>query len=57
MIATRQLQRHFADGFIAEAVADLWEPWMVTVHSPGYWGGRRDGAGSPRRWQRMASAR
>ena len=28
MIATRQLQRHFADGFIAEAVADLWEPWM-----------------------------
>jgi len=28
MIAARQLQRHFADGFIAEAVADLWEPWM-----------------------------
>jgi len=28
MIATRRLQRHFADGFIAEAVEDLWEPWM-----------------------------
>lgn len=28
MIATRQLQRSFADGFISEAVADLWEPWM-----------------------------
>src|SRR6202162_4037927 len=28
MIATRRLQRSFADGFIAEEVADLWEPWM-----------------------------
>lgn len=28
MIATRRLQRTFADGFIAETVADLWEPWM-----------------------------
>jgi IS5 family transposase len=28
VIATRRLQRHFADGFIAEAVEDLWEPWM-----------------------------
>ena len=28
MIATRRLQRHFADGFLAEAVEDLWEPWM-----------------------------
>ena len=28
MIAARRLQRNFADGFIAEAVADLWEPWM-----------------------------
>jgi IS5 family transposase len=28
MIATRRLQRSFADGFIAEAVEDLWEPWM-----------------------------
>ena len=28
MIATRRLQRNFADGFIAEAVGDLWEPWM-----------------------------
>jgi len=28
MIATRRLQRNFADGFIAEAVEDLWEPWM-----------------------------
>jgi IS5 family transposase len=28
MIAARRLQRHFADGFIAEAVEDLWEPWM-----------------------------
>ena len=28
MIATRRLQQNFADGFIAEAVGDLWEPWM-----------------------------
>lgn len=28
MIAARRLQRDFADGFIAEAVEDLWEPWM-----------------------------
>jgi len=28
VIATRRLQRSFADGFIAEAVEDLWEPWM-----------------------------
>lgn len=28
MIAARRLQRNFADGFIAEAVGDLWEPWM-----------------------------
>ena len=28
MIATRRLQRSFADGFIAETVEDLWEPWM-----------------------------
>ena len=28
MIAVRRLQRNFADGFIAEAVEDLWEPWM-----------------------------
>jgi hypothetical protein len=28
VIAARRLQRHFAEGFIAEAVADLWEPWM-----------------------------
>ena len=28
MIAARRLPRHFADGFIAEAVEDLWEPWM-----------------------------
>ena len=28
MIATRRLQRNFADGFIAETVEDLWEPWM-----------------------------
>ena len=28
MIAARRLQRHFADGFLAEAVEDLWEPWM-----------------------------
>ena len=28
MIATRRLQRKFADGFIAETVEDLWEPWM-----------------------------
>src|SRR5467141_328337 len=28
VIAARRLQRNFADGFIAEAVGDLWEPWM-----------------------------
>jgi IS5 family transposase len=28
VIAARRRQRHFADGFIAEAVEDLWEPWM-----------------------------
>ena len=28
MIAARRLQIQFADGFIAEAVEDLWEPWM-----------------------------
>ena len=28
MIAARRLQRSFADGFLTEEVADLWEPWM-----------------------------
>jgi IS5 family transposase len=29
VIAARRLQRHFGDGFVAEAaVEDLWEPWM-----------------------------
>jgi transposase, IS5 family len=28
VIAARRLQRNFADGFLAEAVEDLWEPWM-----------------------------
>ena len=28
MIAARRLQRSFADGLIAEEIADLWEPWM-----------------------------
>jgi IS5 family transposase len=28
VIAARRLQRSFADGFISEAVGDLWEPWM-----------------------------
>ena len=28
MIVARRLQRSFADGLIAEEVADLWEPWM-----------------------------
>jgi IS5 family transposase len=28
MIAARRAQRSFADGFIAEEVGDLWEPWM-----------------------------
>ena len=28
MSAARRLQRHFGDGFVAEAVEDLWEPWM-----------------------------
>ena len=28
MIPTRRQQRSFADGFIQEAVEDLWEPWM-----------------------------
>jgi hypothetical protein len=30
MIAARRLQRNFADGFIAEAVEDLWEPLDAT---------------------------
>ena len=28
MIVARRLQRSFADGFIADEVQDLWEPWM-----------------------------
>jgi transposase, IS5 family len=28
VIPTRRPQRSFADGFIHEAVEDLWEPWM-----------------------------
>jgi transposase, IS5 family len=28
VIAARRWQRSFADGFIAETVEDLWEPWM-----------------------------
>jgi len=28
VIDVRRLQRTFADGFIAETVEDLWEPWM-----------------------------
>src|SRR5438477_6072260 len=28
VIATRRLQRSFADGLIADEVTDLWEPWM-----------------------------
>ena len=28
MIAVRRLQQSFGDGFIAETVEDLWEPWM-----------------------------
>jgi transposase, IS5 family len=28
LIAARRLQQTFADGFISEAVSDLWEPWM-----------------------------
>jgi IS5 family transposase len=31
MIKTRRLQTSFADGFIAEQVSDLWEPWMRYV--------------------------
>jgi IS5 family transposase len=31
MIKTRRLQTTFADGFIAEQVSDLWEPWMRHV--------------------------
>jgi transposase, IS5 family len=29
VIAARRQQRSFADGFIAEEVRDLWEPWML----------------------------
>ena len=28
VIATRRPQQSFAGGLIAEAVGDLWEPWM-----------------------------
>ncbi len=28
MIECRRAQRTFADGFIADEVTDLWEPWM-----------------------------
>jgi hypothetical protein len=28
VITARRVQRHFDDGFLAEAVEDLWEPWM-----------------------------
>jgi IS5 family transposase len=28
VIVARRLQQSFADGFIREAVDDLWEPWM-----------------------------
>ncbi len=28
MSRDRRLQRHFGDGFVTEAVEDLWEPWM-----------------------------
>jgi hypothetical protein len=28
MIPARRVQLSFADGFIAEQVDDLWEPWM-----------------------------
>jgi transposase, IS5 family len=28
VIPTRRQQRSFADGFLKEAVEDLWEPWM-----------------------------
>jgi predicted metal-dependent hydrolase len=28
VIVARRLQQNFADGFIAEAVEALWEPWM-----------------------------
>ena len=28
MIECRRAQRTFADGFIADEVADWWEPWM-----------------------------
>ena len=28
MISARRQQSSFADGFIAEEVGDLWEPWM-----------------------------
>jgi IS5 family transposase len=28
VIAARRLQRNFGDGFLAQTVEDLWEPWM-----------------------------
>ena len=34
MIATRRLQRNFADGFIAEAVEDLWERSVDSLRKP-----------------------
>jgi IS5 family transposase len=32
MIDARRLQRRFGDGFVAETVADLHEPWMRPAH-------------------------
>ena len=31
VIAARHPHRSFADGFITEAVSDLWEPWMRAI--------------------------
>lgn len=31
VIQHRRLQRSFADGLIAEQIADLWEPWMRQI--------------------------
>src|SRR2546427_11439382 len=52
VIAARRLQRQFADGFIAEAVEDLWEPWMR--HADKRWKMTPCCSSSSKRWPNAA---